>query len=36
MFEDILDAADLRKVDKINILQKIEFQNKRELRDTSF
>lgn len=36
MFEDILDAADLRKVDKLNILRMIEFQNKRELRDTSF
>lgn len=36
MVEDILDAADLRKVDKLNILQMIEFQNKRELRDTSF
>ena len=34
MFEDILNAADLRKVDKLNILQMIEFQNKRELRDT--
>lgn len=36
MFENILDAADLRKVDKLNILQMIEFRNKRELRDTSF